>query len=148
MIYIGGEISNLVELPSQGEIAIEVAQKLFAANKVVTAFDVEPDNMDNWEDPYWGISGDLNYKLNDDMQNTGSVLDVRLFKSEDGKYYTALCSASNMGHQIFVRNAWAVWDFMKQFSRAEDGSIQIDSVTYTLPSDDSSVADNSYNTAE
>ncbi len=50
-----------------------------------------------------------------------------------------------MSHEVYARNSWAAWDFLKQFSRNEDGSISIEDVTYTLASDDGKVADNSYN---
>ena len=68
-----------------------------------------------------------------------------MFKSEDGKYYTSLASASNQSHEVYARNSWAAWDFLSQFSRNEDGSIEINEVTYALPSDDGEVTNNQYN---
>ena len=111
---------------------------------MTTPYDVDFEQKDSWENPIWGISGELSYGITDTVF-TDSTLAVELFPSEDGKYYTAFTSASNQSHEVYARNSWAAWDFLSQFSRSEDGSIVIEPVTYTLASDDGTVADNSYN---
>jgi len=144
LFYVAGETSPLPEMPNQDARLIDRVKDVFAVNKVTTEYDVNFDEQDTWANPIWGISGELSYGVTDTVF-TDSTLAVELFPSEDGKYYTALTSASNQSHEVYARNSWAAWDFLSQFSRAEDGSIVIDPVTYTLPSDDGAVIDNSYN---
>ena len=97
---------------------------------------------------WWGVNGDINYAVTDNVYFTNSTLNIHLFQSADGKYYTALADATNMSHEVYGRNSWAAWDFLSQFSRNEDGSISISGVTYSRPADDGSVSDNAYNTAD
>lgn len=144
VFYVAGETSPLPEMPNQDQKLIDRVRNLFTVNQVTAAYDVNFDEKDNWENPIWGISGDLSYAVTD-TAFTDSTLAVELFASQDGKYYTALTSASNQSHEVYARNSWAAWDFLSQFSRNEDGSISIEDVTYSRPSDDGSVADNSFN---
>lgn len=145
VFYVGGETSPLPELPFQEEKVVNRVKNLFAVNQVVTQYTSEFAEAANWSNPIWGIDGDMTYQVTDQKAFTDSTLTVMLFASQDGKYYTALTSASNQSHEVYARNSWAAWDFLSQFSRAEDGSIVIEAVTYSLASDDGSVTDNSYN---
>ena len=97
------------------------------------------------ENPVWGVNGDITYAVTDQKAFKDSTMTVELFQSEDGHYYTALTLSGNQAHEVYARNSWAAWDFLSQFSRAEDGSIVIGDAAYALASDDGSVADNSYN---
>lgn len=133
------------ELPFQEEKVVERVANLFEVNNVASAYDVTFEGAEEWENSIWGINGDITYDVTDQKAFTDSTLKVELFKSDDGKYYTALASASNQSHEVYARNSWAAWDFLSQFSRAEDGSIVIGESVYALPSDDGSIADNSYN---
>ena len=144
VFYVAGELSPLPEMPNQDPRLIDRVKDVFSVNKVTTPYDVDFEQKDSWENPIWGISGELSYGITDTVF-TDSTLAVELFPSEDGKYYTAFTSASNQSHEVYARNSWAAWDFLSQFSRSEDGSIVIEPVTYTLASDDGTVADNSYN---
>lgn len=144
VFYVGGEASPLEELPFQAEKVVGRMAQVFGINQVKTAYDVDFAAVDSWANKIWGVNGDLTYTVGDDIF-TDSVLTVELFQSQDGHYYTALASASNQAHEIYARNSWAAWDFMSQFSRNEDGSINVENVTYRLQSEDGSVVDNSYN---
>lgn len=148
VFFVGGENTPLVEFPSQGDQVLERIVDVFDQNRVEKEYQVSLEELESWENPLWGVNGDIVYQVNDEEKFTESVLTVNLFQSEDGKYYTALANSSNQGHQILSRNCWAAWDFMSQFSRGEDGSVVIEETAYSMPSADGSVADNSYNTAE
>lgn len=157
IFYVGAENSFGAELPAHalldgetitnGSLLNRIPQ-VFSVNQVNKEYNVELTDKENWENKAWGISGDISYTVTDKDDFTNSVLTVNLFQSKDGKYYTALADSSVQGHEILSRNNWAAWDFLSQFSRNEDGSISINEVTYTLPSDDGSITDNSYNMNE
>ncbi len=144
LFYVGGETSPLEELPFQSEKVTERIRQVFNVNNIVTPYEAEFSDAENWTNKIWGIDGDITYEITDTVF-TDSVLTVQLFKSEDGHYYTALASASNQAHDIYARNSWAAWDFLSQFSRNAKGGIDIEQVEYNLPSDDGSVVDNQYN---
>ena len=143
IFYVGAENSFGAELPAHavadgdeitnGSLLKRIPQ-LFSINQVVKSYDVDLADKDQWENPAWGINGDIMYTVTDQEDFTNSVMTVNLFQSEDGKYYTALADSSVQGHEILSRNNWAAWDFLSQFSRNPDGTISINEVTYTLPS--------------
>lgn len=138
--YVAGRTSPLPEMPAQDDKIKNTVAYAFEVNNVVVDYTYNEAAND-----CWGINGDLSYKVTDNKIFTNSTLTVNLFKSEDGIYYTAMADASNQSHEVYGRNSWAAWDFLKQFSRNADGSIEIDAVNYTLASDDGAVAGNSYN---
>lgn len=144
LFYVGGEISPLEELPGKSEKVLNRMKQVFKVNEIADPYEVEFADAESWENKTWGIDGDLTYDVTDTVF-TDSTLTVSMFRSEDGKYYTALALASNQAHEIYARNSWAAWDFMSQFSRNADGSISIADVTYAYQADDGSVVDNSYN---
>lgn len=125
VFYVGGETSPLPELPCQAEKLVNRVKNLFAVNQVAKAYDVSFEAADSWENPIWGVNGDNSYTVEDTKAFSDSVLTVEEFNSEDGNCYTALASASNQSHEVYARNSWAAWDFLSQFSRAEDGTIVI-----------------------
>ncbi len=141
--YVGGEASPLAELCHQGPDIINRVTYLMKANKISDSY-----TYDAAVNLFWGVNGDMSYQVTDKVAFKDSTLTVNLFASEDGRYYTALASAGNMSHEVYARNSWAAWDFLKQFSRAADGSVVIADVDYTLASDDGKVVDNGYNTVE
>lgn len=140
VFYVGGEASPLAELCNQGADIITRVGYTLMANQVTDSYEYNAET-----NLFWGVNGDIVYQVTDKVAFKDSTLTVNLFQSEDGNYYTALASSGNMSHEVYARNSWAAWDFLKQFSRNEDGSISIEDVTYTLASDDGKVADNSYN---
>ena len=145
IFYVGGETSPLPELPFQDAKVVNRVANLFDVNDVTTEYACSFDDAANWANPIWGIDGDEVYQVTDQKAFLDSTLTVNMFKSEDGKYYTAFANASNQSHEVYARNSWAAWDFLSQFSRNEDGSIEINEVTYALPSDDGEVTNNQYN---
>ena len=143
VFYVGGEASPLAELCHQGEDIINRVGYTLKANKVNSKYQYNKDvNL------FWGVNGHMIYQVTDKVAFKNSTLTVNLFRSSDGRYYTALANASNMSHEVYARNSWAAWDFLSQFSRNADGTISIEANTYALPSDDGKVVDNSYNTCE
>jgi poly(3-hydroxybutyrate) depolymerase len=148
VFFIAGEASPLPELPNDvkdeatGAVGNNINLRVADLLKVNAVSDnyVYDGSINKW-----GFAADLSYTVTDTKVFTNSVLTVNLYKSGDGNYYTALASSSNQSHELFARNAWAAWDFLKQFSRNADGTITISTADYTLASDDGTVADNSYN---
>ena len=145
VFYVAGETSPLPEMANQDQKIIDRIAYAFGVNQVNAAYDIAFDAQDGWENPVWGINGDMTYAVTDSKVFTDSTLTVQMFMSADGKYYTALASASNQSHEVYARNSWAAWDFLSQFSRQADGTITISEVTYGIPADDGSVTDNTYN---
>ena len=141
--YVGGEASPLPELCHQGPDIINRVTYLMKANKINDSYTYDAET-----NLFWGVNGDITYQVTDKVAFKDSTLTVNLYASEDGNYYTALASSGNMSHEVYARNSWAAWDFLKQFSRAADGSVVIEAVEYTLASDDGKVVDNSYNEVE
>ena len=138
--FVAGEDSILTELPiEQGNTVNNRIGMLFKVNQIADSYTFTKNTN------LWGVKSDFTYQITDKKIFTNSVLTVELYKSKDGKCYTALASGSNQQHELFGRNSWAAWDFMKQFSRNADGTIMISSVTYALPSDDGKYTSNSYN---
>ncbi|MBE5968710.1 MAG: hypothetical protein E7242_00585 [Lachnospiraceae bacterium] len=145
LFYVGGETSPLAELPMQSETLVNRLAYVFGVNALNKQYNVSFADMASWENPVWGINGDMSYTVTDKETFKDSVLTVNLFASADGKYYTAFANSSNQSHEIYPRNSKAAWDFLSQFSRGADGNIVINDVTYDYPSDDGIVVDNSYN---
>lgn len=76
---------------------------------------------ENAQNTFYGIDAEDTEEI---AGSTGSsVMTVSRLKSEDGNVYTVLVHTSAMGHTIFVDYPDLSWDFLKNFSRAEDGSI-------------------------
>lgn len=125
VFYVGGEASPLPELPCQSKNLVERVQSLFKANQVVASYDVSFDSRDTWENPIWDVDGDYSYVDPDTKYFKKSVLKIETFKSKDGNTYTALASASNQAPCVIPRNSYAAWNFLKQFTRQEDGTIKI-----------------------
>ncbi len=140
LFFVGGQASPLPELANQDQKIRDRIDYAFKVNGVKTAYSYNAD-----VNPWWGLNGDITYQVTDKVAFTDSTLNVNLFQSTDGYYYTALADASNQSHEVYARNSWAAWDFLSQFSRNADGSISIEPVTYTLPADDRSITSNSYN---
>ncbi len=143
--YVGAQNSPLTELPCQSEAILKRLQTVLRANGTIEKLDISMEDQENWENPFFGKTGDFVYQIEDSEEFVNSVLTVHLFAGEDGKYYTAFCDSSAQSHQMFARNCWAAWDFMSQFSRNEDGTVVISERAYDRPSQDGSVTDNSYN---
>jgi poly(3-hydroxybutyrate) depolymerase/LysM repeat protein len=129
VFYVAGETSPLPEMPFQAQKLIDRVAYTFNINGVTAKYE-KPDFTVN---KIWGINGDKVYTVADTKHFKDSILTVNLFKSKDGNYYTAMASASNMSHEVYARNSWAAWDFLKQFSRKADGTIQIGSEVAAKP---------------
>lgn len=146
VFYVAGGASPLPESPRQSEKLVHRLANLFSVNNVVKEYDCSFDEQSGWENPVWGVNGDLSYSVTDTVYKD-STMTVDLFASEDGHYYTALALAGNKSHEIYARDSWAAWDFLSQFSRNADGSIEIHENAYNWASDEKAVTDNSYNTS-
>ena len=115
VFYSGGEKSHLPELPFQAESGIERIEYLAEVNKLEKKFKLKFEEKDNWENPIWGVKGDVTVKIPDDSR--GSILTINYYKSEDGVFRTALASIDNQQHEFRHHTCEQAWKFMSQFTR-------------------------------
>ena len=120
--YIAGGASVLPEFPAAEPTNVNaVMGALWKLNGLGeyefdeesgSAFGVAPDEIEGQE--YF--------------DNVGTIqqLFIERYKSPDGNIYTCLVTDRNMPHNQSGKNAHVAWDFIKHFSRAEDGTIVID----------------------
>ncbi len=126
----GGENSQLEELPFQGLTCVERVNYLFRVNDVPVSFEMSIANKTEWADSVCGYRGDIVEELTD-SDNPQSVTTVRYYRSADGGVYTALCSIRAHGHEIRPYTCRKAWEFMKQFSRNDDGTVTVSGETVT-----------------
>lgn len=124
VFYVGGEATGRGEFPrtKTGEVHDVESRVDFVLkmNQVTDSY-----SYDASENEWWGIKPDL-IETYDNPTMIGSVLTVTKYESEDGNIYTALGSSSLKLHEVFAYDNRVAWDFLKQFSRNEDGSISIE----------------------
>lgn len=123
--YVAGEEDGLLVFPHQAAFGGEggegngdyIIQRLFEMNKVeYTGYDEKLNQL-------WGMEFDSTVEV---PTANGLHVDTENYKkSEDGNTYTALVSMSNQAHAVLAGNSYNAWDFLKQFSRNEDGTISI-----------------------
>ena len=125
LFYSGGENSPLGELPFQNYACVNRIRYLFEVNRIDMPFEPSYGRREEWSDPVYGFAGDEVAELYDE-DYPDSRTTIRYYRSQDGKIYTALCSISNHQHEVRPFTCSQAWAFMKQFRRAEDGSIVIE----------------------
>ncbi len=121
VFYVGGEQTPLPELPFQAQKCLDRMAYVLRINKALKPYNVSFDNQDLWENPIWGIDGDLIRHERDD--NRGSVLTMHLFESEGGLCYCVFGSGSPQMHEMRYLNCENAWKFFSQFRRLADGTI-------------------------
>lgn len=118
MFYTGGEDSPIPEMPCQSPTTIERLQYLAKVNRLKVTFDIDFEQKDKWENPFWGISGDRVEVFHDDVRDAD--LTVQYFDSTDGVCRTALGSVSGQGHEYRHHTCEQAWKFMSRFTRSEE----------------------------
>lgn len=113
--YIGGEITPLPELPFQAEKCRDRMEYVFKVNNLATKYDVKFEDVENWKDPIWGISGDEIEKIPDESR--GSILTINYFFGKDGRKYTAFASVSGQGHECRYHTCEHAYRFLSKFKR-------------------------------
>lgn len=121
VFYVGGELTPLPELPFQEQKCLNRMAYVLEVNKAKTPYNVKFEEQDSWENPIWGIDGDLIFRVRD--YNRGSVLTMHLFESENGCCYSIFASADNQQHEMRHLNCENAWKFFEQFRRLPDGRI-------------------------
>lgn len=119
--YIGGGVSFLPEFPAAEPTNV---------NSVITAL-WKMNNLGDYEfdaesGSRWGAAPDST-EAQENFDNVGVIqqLVIDKFVSPDGNVYTCLATDRNMAHNQSPKNAHVAWEFISQFSRQPDGSIQI-----------------------
>ncbi len=124
VFYVGGEESPLPELPFQEGKCYNRVAHTFKVNRVVKAYDADPEDKNSWEDPVYGVKGDEEEILCDPDFELSTTC-VRSFYSEDGRIYTKFASVSHQKHEIRPYTCRLAYSFLKQFRRNENGEIEI-----------------------
>lgn len=129
--FVGGQTSPLPEFPHQAGEANNIDSRvagLFKVNKV-------SDNYayDAAANKWWGAKPYVTQRIENKVFKD-CYLNLNYYKSTDGNIYTVLCDVENQSHEEYAANAYAAWDFLKQFSRNADGSISVDAAKLAKPS--------------
>ncbi len=124
VFYNGGEESPLAETACQEEKCLNRFRHTFKVNQVVKPYTCAFAEKEQWEDKFYGVSGDVDEILHD-PDFPQSETHVRYYKSTDGNIYTAFCSISHHKHEIRPFTCRLAWNFLKQFCRNEQGEIEI-----------------------
>lgn len=122
VFYVGGELTPLPELPFQAEKCRERVEYVLKVNRAKADYNVSFEDRDNWQNPIWGIDGDVVCTAKDESK--GSVLTMHLFESENGCCYSVFGSASNQMHEMRHLNCENAWKFMSRFRRLASGEIE------------------------
>ncbi len=120
--YTGGEITPLPELPFQAQKCTDRMAYVLKINQVKKPYNVSYEKQEDWENPIWGIDGDVVCKIEDPTR--GSVLTLHLFESENGCCYSVFGSISGQGHEVRHHTCEHAWLFLNQFRRCADGSLE------------------------
>lgn len=73
---------------------------------------------------FWGYEFDETEVI--ELTSSRAVMNVHSIASdEDGIVYTKMVDVENVSHNIVPASAEYVWDFLKQFSRNEDGTLTV-----------------------
>ena len=121
VFYVGGEDTPLPELPFQEAKCMNRMAYVLRVNKAKAKYDVKYENKDSWENPIWGIDGDVICKAKDNVR--GSVLTMNLFESENGCCHSIFGSASKQSHEMRHLNCENAWKFFSQFRRLSNGDL-------------------------
>lgn len=106
------------ELTETGEVEADfLIQRLFAMNKI------EYPGYDAKADPVWGM--EFTETIEKATANPVHTITENYMASQDGNTYTVFATMSNQAHAVLAGSSYAAWDFLKQFSRNEDGSITV-----------------------
>lgn len=121
VFYVGGEDTPLPELPFQEAKCMNRMGNVLKVNRAKARYEVKFEERDRWENPIWGINGDVVCKAED--KNRGSVLTMHLFESENGCCYSVFGSASNQAHEMRYLNCENAWKYFSQFRRLSTGEV-------------------------
>ena len=116
VFYSGGEKSHVPELPRQADSALERVQYVAEVNRLKKKFcSVSFEKKEEWENPFWGLSGDRTEKVYDPSR--GSTLTIEYYDSEDGVCRTAFASVSEQVHECRKHSIENAWKFISRFTR-------------------------------
>lgn len=96
-----------------------VLERIFAMNGVDDNYFYDAEKNVNW-----GLEPSETVSVEEPTFHTD--LEISSFPSADGTVYTELCFDVQKGHETYPQDGVNGWDFIRQFSRAEDGSVIVD----------------------
>lgn len=131
-LYLVGHGDYLSTWP-RGQTA--VFAHLFSINKHVEPYRyVASQGKFSSGNGSWGVENWDAQVFIDRYSNSTAIARMNFFVNSEGEIYSILGDTSMQGHNLTVEDARLAWDFMKNFSRADDGLI--------IGSVDTSVFDN------
>lgn len=122
VFYVGGEDTPLPELPFQEAKCLNRMAYVLEVNQAVLQNTQSFDAQDTWENPIWGINGDVICTAEDPVK--GSVLTMHLFESKNGCCYSIFGSASKQSHEMRHLNCVNAWKFFSMFKRNSNKQIE------------------------
>ena len=96
-----------------------VLQRIFAMNQVDEEYFYDAEKNVNW-----GLEPSDVVTVEEPTFHTD--LEISSFPGADGVVYTELCFDVTKGHETYPQDGVNGWEFIRHFSRAEDGSILAD----------------------
>lgn len=128
IIYFGGTGSHIREMPNQPWFMMEITDPIPTISYILARNDVTDSYKNDESAGFWGIKADSEEEFTSkyyNNENNKLVKDVvSSYKSKDGNVYTQFVAVSST-HEYEDINTELAWNFMSQFSRNEDGSINI-----------------------
>lgn len=122
VFYVGGEDTPLPELPFQEAKCLNRMAYVLEVNQAVLQNTQSFDAQDTWENPIWGINGDVICTAEDPAK--GSVLTMHLFESKNGCCYSIFGSASKQSHEMRHLNCVNAWKFFSMFKRNSNKQVE------------------------
>lgn len=115
--FLGGQYDFYGIFPAENDWCGPMLEKLAAANGCSYSYNAEIENR-------WGSTFDAEEEYTPDGQL--ATMYVHSLLSEDGNCYTKFCDVSHMSHNVLPYASTVIWDFLKQFSRNDDGTVSVD----------------------
>ncbi len=115
-IYEGATDDVFTVTPNNSESIAQDVGIILQMNQVTDSY-----SYDAAADEIWGIKSDKMFFEGTGKDRTDCTIRAHGYKSGDGGIYTMFVDSNP---QITNDNAWFEWDFLKHFSRNEDGTIQ------------------------
>lgn len=128
VIYFGATGSHILEMPNQPWSIMSIGVPEDTLTYIFERNNVTSEYTNNTESGFWGLEPnseeEIISKYYQDENNKLVKNIVSSYESEDGNIYTKLVAVTSI-HEYEDVNAETAWEFFSQFSRNEDGSINV-----------------------
>lgn len=129
--YVGGHYdantSGHSVFPTDETVEDNIVESNAFWNQIFSMNDIGDGSYDydeTAENTWWGISEFDDVQILKASEGAGEYR-INSLKSNDGVVYTKLVDVSHWGHEYYPELCEDMWNFMTQFSRNEDGTLNI-----------------------